>query len=92
MLAMPFTGKTKGAVEGVEAPTPTPEPGQLVILVRACGVCRTDLHVQLSEGTRPFLRCQGKILLSMPIPECISNLPYGVVPRGRARVISHAPS
>ena len=30
------------------APVPKPGPGELLLAVRACGVCRTDLHV--SEG------------------------------------------
>ena len=29
----------------VERPIPRPGPGQLLVRVRACGVCRTDLHV-----------------------------------------------
>src|SRR5919106_293473 len=29
----------------VELPDPDPEPGQVLIRVRACGVCRTDLHL-----------------------------------------------
>jgi propanol-preferring alcohol dehydrogenase len=32
----------------VERPRPEPGPGELLIRVRACGVCRTDLH--LAEG------------------------------------------
>jgi propanol-preferring alcohol dehydrogenase len=28
-----------------ELPVPQPEPGQLLVAVRACGVCRTDLHI-----------------------------------------------
>jgi len=32
----------------VELPSPAPGPGEVVVKVRACGVCRTDLH--LSEG------------------------------------------
>ena len=34
-----------------DAPTPTPGPGQLLVRVSACGVCRTDLHV--IEGELP---------------------------------------
>jgi alcohol dehydrogenase, propanol-preferring len=33
---------------------PTPGPGQVLIKVRACGVCRTDLHI--TEGELPALR------------------------------------
>ena len=29
----------------VEVPDPAPGPGQILIAVKACGVCRTDLHV-----------------------------------------------
>ena len=38
-----------------ELPTPEPEPGQLLLRVRACGVCRTDLHVVEGELPRPKL-------------------------------------
>lgn len=34
-------------------PLPVPQPGQLLLRVSACGVCRTDLHVV--EGDLPFL-------------------------------------
>src|SRR2546422_4930626 len=33
--------------------TPKPGPGQLLIQVRACGVCRTDLHVADGELPNP---------------------------------------
>ena len=38
-----------------ELPVPRPGPGQLRLRVRACGVCRTDLHVVDGELTRPKL-------------------------------------
>ena len=34
-----------------EGPTPAPGPGQILIQVKACGVCRTDLHV--ADGDLP---------------------------------------
>jgi len=34
-----------GLVEAVEIDRPAPGPGQVLVKVRACGVCRTDLHV-----------------------------------------------
>jgi alcohol dehydrogenase, propanol-preferring len=37
-----------------DAPIPQPGPGQLLLRVRACGVCRTDLHVV--EGDLPVVR------------------------------------
>ena len=36
-------------------PDPKPGPGQLLIRVLACGVCRTDLHIADGELARPKL-------------------------------------
>jgi propanol-preferring alcohol dehydrogenase len=38
-----------------ELPDPEPGPGQVLIRVRACGVCRTDLHIVDGELTHPKL-------------------------------------
>ena len=38
-----------------EVPVPQPAPGQLLIAVEACGVCRTDLHVVDGELPAPKL-------------------------------------
>lgn len=38
-----------------EAPDPEPGPGQVLARVRACGVCRTDLHVVDGELPEPKL-------------------------------------
>ncbi|MEU2734885.1 zinc-binding alcohol dehydrogenase family protein, partial [Streptomyces sp. NPDC007095] len=48
-----------GPIEGkplrfVERPIPVPGADELLVHVRACGVCRTDLHV--SEGDLPVRR------------------------------------
>ena len=32
-------------MESGERPIPEPGPGQVLVRVRACGVCRTDLHI-----------------------------------------------
>ncbi|WP_019629296.1 zinc-binding alcohol dehydrogenase family protein [Actinomadura atramentaria] len=40
-----------GPLRLVERPAPEPGPGELLVRVRACGVCRTDLHV--AEGDLP---------------------------------------
>jgi propanol-preferring alcohol dehydrogenase len=37
----------------VERPIPTPGPGQLLLRVLACGVCRTDLHLLDGEVSVP---------------------------------------
>jgi propanol-preferring alcohol dehydrogenase len=39
----------------MELPTPTPDPGQILLHVRACAVCRTDLHVVDGELASPKL-------------------------------------
>jgi propanol-preferring alcohol dehydrogenase len=38
-----------------ERPVPTPGPGQVLVRVRACAVCRTDLHVVDGELPHPRL-------------------------------------
>ena len=38
-----------------ELPVPEPGPGQVLLRVRACGVCRTDLHVVDGELPEPKL-------------------------------------
>src|SRR6266404_5583584 len=38
-----------------EVPVPAPGPNQILIRVRACGVCRTDLHIVDGELERPKL-------------------------------------
>ncbi len=43
-----------GPLRSVEKAVPTPGPGELLVQVLACGVCRTDLHV--SEGDLPVHR------------------------------------
>lgn len=44
-----------GPLELVERPVPEPGPGQVLVRVAACGVCRTDLHVVDGELPDPRL-------------------------------------
>ncbi|MFE7172766.1 zinc-binding alcohol dehydrogenase family protein [Streptomyces sp. NPDC057616] len=44
----------KGGLRYGEKPVPRPADGELLVHVRACGVCRTDLHV--TEGDLPVHR------------------------------------
>ncbi|WP_280881732.1 zinc-binding alcohol dehydrogenase family protein [Streptomyces pseudovenezuelae] len=44
----------EGALRFVEKPVPVPGDDELLVHVRACGVCRTDLHV--TEGDLPVHR------------------------------------
>ena len=36
-------------LRAAEVPEPEPGPGEIKLAVRACGVCRTDLHIYDSE-------------------------------------------
>ncbi|MEU8797824.1 zinc-dependent alcohol dehydrogenase family protein [Spirillospora sp. NPDC048819] len=42
---------SSGPLERADRDTPSPGPGELLVRVLACGVCRTDLHV--AEGDLP---------------------------------------
>ncbi|MGN6752386.1 MAG: zinc-dependent alcohol dehydrogenase family protein [Intrasporangium sp.] len=44
-------GEDHGRVRGVQRPVPSPAPGEVLVAVEACGVCRTDLHV--TDGDLP---------------------------------------
>ena len=47
--------KAKTPLREMEIPTPQPAADQILIKVKACGVCRTDLHILDGELTRPKL-------------------------------------
>jgi propanol-preferring alcohol dehydrogenase len=49
-LAAP-AGVSQAPLRLVEMPVPAPMPGQVLLRVQACGVCRTDLHIL--EGELP---------------------------------------
>ncbi|MBP1626942.1 MAG: alcohol dehydrogenase [Holophagaceae bacterium] len=54
MRAMVFEGVGKPLRE-VEIPVPQPGPGQVLLRVLACAVCRTDLHILDGDLTEPTL-------------------------------------
>jgi alcohol dehydrogenase, propanol-preferring len=54
MRAMVLEGQRE-PLRLVELPDPDPGPGQVLISVRACGVCRTDLHIVDGELREPKL-------------------------------------
>lgn len=54
MRAMLFR-KVGEPLKEVEIERPTPEPGQVLIQVKACAVCRTDLHVVDGDLKEPKL-------------------------------------
>jgi alcohol dehydrogenase, propanol-preferring len=58
------------ALRSVELPDPEPGPGQLLVEVAACGVCRTDLHVVDGELPDPKLPL-------VPGHQVVGRLPSG---------------
>ena len=61
-----------------EVPRPTLEPGRVLLRVRACGVCRTDLHIV--EGELPPLRAKtipGHQIVGEIVGGATDELPAG---------------
>jgi alcohol dehydrogenase, propanol-preferring len=54
MLAMVLE-RPRSPLVAAETAEPEPGPGQVAVAVRACGVCRTDLHIVDGELERPKL-------------------------------------
>jgi propanol-preferring alcohol dehydrogenase len=54
MRAMLFHGPGRPLAEA-DVPRPAPGPGEVLLRVRACGVCRTDLHVLEGDLAEPKL-------------------------------------
>jgi propanol-preferring alcohol dehydrogenase len=54
MIAMVLT-RPGTSLERRDVPTPEPGPGQILVRVQACGVCRTDLHILDGELAEPKL-------------------------------------
>jgi alcohol dehydrogenase, propanol-preferring len=54
MRAMALTIPRAGRLEAVDRHIPQPSVGELLVRVRACGVCRTDLH--MVDGELPSVR------------------------------------
>jgi alcohol dehydrogenase, propanol-preferring len=54
MFAMVLDGPGQ-PLRAAEIPTPTPSPEQVLIRIRACAVCRTDIHIVDGELAHPKL-------------------------------------
>src|SRR5215510_16524193 len=46
---------TGGPLKNVESPDPKPAAGEILVRVKACAVCRTDLHIFDGELPHPKL-------------------------------------
>jgi len=58
MLLLRHAPMASRPLEEVDLPTPDPGPGELLVRVHACAVCRTDLHViegDLPDATLPVV-------------------------------------
>src|ERR1700748_2654365 len=54
MFAMVLT-KPRTPLSPVQVPIPKPSPGEILVKVEACAVCRTDLHIVDGELPEPKL-------------------------------------
>src|ERR1700756_4827946 len=54
MFAMVLT-KAETPLSPVQVPIPKPSPGEILVRVEACAVCRTDLHVVDGDLPEPRL-------------------------------------
>jgi propanol-preferring alcohol dehydrogenase len=67
-----------------ERPLPEPGPGEVLVAVEACGVCRTDLHVVDGELTKPKLpvvpghEVVGRVVAAGPGAEFAAGARVGV--------------
>ena len=58
MRAMVLTAANAGRVDALERPVPQVSSGHVLVRIRACGVCRTDLHLvdgELPDVTVPIV-------------------------------------
>lgn len=67
----------------MDLPIPVPEDGQVLLRIRACGVCRTDLHIV--EGDLPPLH-PGIVPGHQVVADVVDSLSSDVERRGRVGV------
>lgn len=67
-LHRPRTDHTPEDVRVDEVPVPEPGPGEVLVEIRACGVCASDLHV--AQGVTPH---------GPALPQILGHEPAGVV-------------
>src|SRR3977135_2733893 len=76
MRAMLFE-KAGQPLRKAELPMPKPGPGQVLLRVRACAVCRTDLHIVDGELSRPKLPLVLGHQIVATVVEAGSRFPAG---------------
>src|ERR1700686_2569014 len=83
MRAMVFD-RVGARLRAADLPRPEPAPGQLLLKVRACGVCRTDLHLLDGEVAiaNPPRVLGHQIVASVEHGKAFDEGPAGPVPGG----------
>ncbi|MGE3520959.1 MAG: zinc-dependent alcohol dehydrogenase family protein [Vicinamibacterales bacterium] len=80
MRAMQLRHRAAGVLERADCADPAPGPGEIRIRVRACGVCRTDLHIvdgELPESTLPIVPGHEVVGIVDQVGEGVSGLSVG---------------
>jgi len=75
----PRSSSPGGWVSIEDLPQPHPQPGEVLLKVIACGVCRTDLHIV--EGDLPPIRSRiipGHQIVGEVVEGATSDLPIGM--------------
>ena len=63
-----------------DQPTPTPQPGQVLVKIHVCGVCRTDLHViegELPDPALPLIPGHQAVGMVMRVGSKVSEIKEG---------------
>ena len=97
-LAMALVAPRQPLV-ALHRPVPDPGPGEVLLEVGACGVCRTDLHI--ADGDLPLPRSPlvpgheivGRVVSAGPAGATSDNdLPISTAPHSPAHTYTTSPS
>src|SRR5215470_20215164 len=83
VLTTPAPVISRSPLKIEDVPTPEPKDGHVLLRVRACGVCRTDLHIVEGElpprkpGVIPGHQIVGEVVAN-PAPELPAGTRVGV--------------
>ena len=84
-------GADHGPLRIGEAARPEPGPGQVLLRVRACGVCRTDLHIVEGElAPRRAHVIPGHQIVGEVVGGETAELPAGTTLRRALRMMNRA--
>ncbi len=72
--------KTGDPLKCRERPIPTPGDNEILIAVKACGICRTDLHIyegDLSQGKRPLVLGHEIVGMALTLGKNVQGISVG---------------